>query len=169
MHPTTLIAENHILISRSLFDEAMRAVGNKAYKKTVQKLAIILLILYLAAAAFIWYIKGSLLFLLGESIFLCALFFWLFVMLPGSRRRSKYKAMAQGNDNIPERCVKFYEDHLSVMTNTGKETIISYPQIQNWQETKNLYILNCSGNISVLLAKNGFVSGDFHKIRSLLK
>lgn len=36
------IAENHTLISRALFDEGMRAVENKSYKKTVQKLALIL-------------------------------------------------------------------------------------------------------------------------------
>lgn len=33
------IAENHITISRAVFDEGMRAVENKEYKKSVKKVA----------------------------------------------------------------------------------------------------------------------------------
>ena len=169
MTTTTQIAENHICISRSLFNEGMRAAGNKTYKRTVQKLALILLLLYLAVAAWLLYTGGSLIFLIGESVFLGALLFWLFIMLPASKWRSKYKAMAQGGNSIPKRTIRFYPDHLLVLANTGKETTISYCDIQNWQETKNLYILNCSNNISVLLDKNGFVIGNFQAIESLLK
>ncbi len=167
MHPTTLIAENHICISRTLFEEGMRAAGNKTYKKTVQKMAVILLILYLAAAFFLWYTKGSLLFLAGESVFLGALLFWLLVMLPRTKHRSKYKAMAQGENNIPKRTVKFYQNHLCVITDTGKETTLLYKNMQDFLETKNLYILNFPNHTSVLLDKNGFVTGDFHIVKTL--
>lgn len=169
MHSTTLLAENHICISKALFREGIHATENKAYKKTIQKLALILLALYLAVAAWLWYTGGSPIFLLGESVFLGALFFWLFVMLPGAKQRSKYKAMAQGENITPERTVKFYQNHLSVTANTGKETIIQYDDILNWRETKHLYILNCNNNISVMLNKNGFVIGDFHVVQSLLQ
>lgn len=107
-------------------------------------------------------------YLLGESFFLGALLFWLFVMLPGSKRRSKYKLMIQSGNNIPERTVKFYQDYLSVISDTEKETVISYSNIQDWQETRNLYILNCNNNIRVMLDKNGFLTGDFHIVKSLL-
>lgn len=162
------IAENHICISRALFEEGLRAAENKAYKKTVQKLALFLSALYLGIAAWLWYTGGSLFFLLGESIFLGALLFWLLSMLPAARRRKKYKAMSQGTDSVPERSVKFYQDHLSVTANTGKETTLPYSDMRDWQETRNLYILNFNNNISVLLAKNGFIIGDFHMIKPLL-
>ena len=46
MYTTTPIAENHICISRSLFDEGMRATESSAYKKAVKKLAFLLIGLY---------------------------------------------------------------------------------------------------------------------------
>ncbi|XCP86533.1 YcxB family protein [Roseburia hominis] len=165
----TPISENHIRISRAYFDEGMRAVENKSYKKSVKKLTCFLLLLYLAVALWLWYTGGSLIFLLGESIFLGALLFWLLVMLPGTRRRSKYRAMTQGGDGICERTVRFYRDHLVVIANTGKETTISYNDVLSWQETQNLYILNCNHNSSVMLDKNGFVVGEFQMVEALLK
>lgn len=165
MNPTTQIAENHIRITRPLFSEAMRATENKAYKKAVHKTALVLIALYLAVAAWLWYTGGSLFFLLGESVFLGAILFWLIVMLPNTRIKSKYKAMAQYSNAAPERTVVFFHDHLSVTADTGKETVIPYTDIEGWLESRHLYILNCSHNIHVLLDKNGFVSGDFSTVK----
>lgn len=164
MNPTTLLAENHIRITRALFDEGMRAASGKAYQKAVKKLAVCLLILYLAVAAWVIYTKGPLLILAGETIFLGALLFWLTVMLPGTKRRSKYKAMSQGGSTIPERTVRFYQDHLSVRAEGGKETMISYQDVEDYEETPNLYLLHCKGNVCVLLDKNGFVTGSFQDV-----
>ena len=179
MQMTTQIAENHatnagvdcinhIHITRALFDEGMRAAESAAYKKAIRKMALILFIIYLAVAIWLLHTGGSLIFLLGESIFLGALLFWLTVMLPGTRRKSKYKAMMQGGNDIPERTVKFYQNHLSVLAHTGKETLIQYKDIQNWKETKHLYILSCNNKMSVLLDKNGFVTGDFQTIKNVI-
>ncbi|MGN0353405.1 MAG: hypothetical protein ACI4ES_17330, partial [Roseburia sp.] len=82
MKPITQIAENHITITRKLFNEGMRAVENKSYNKEIRLLALILTVLYLIVAIWLIYTGGSLFFLLGESIFLAALLFWLFIMLP---------------------------------------------------------------------------------------
>lgn len=168
MHNTIPIAENHISITRALFDEAMNAVGSKAYKKAVHKMIILLLIVYLTAAVFLLYTGGSLLLLLGESIFLGALLFWMLVMLPGTRHRSKYKAMCAGGSGIPERTVRFYQDQLSVLSDTGKETVIAYSDVESCQETGNLYLLNCKNHFCVLLDKNGFVLGDFHIVKEVI-
>ena len=164
MYPTPPIAENHILISPSVFNEGMRATQNKVYQKAVQRLTLILFALYLAVTAVLWYLNFPLVFLLGETIFLAALIFWLTIMLPASRRRSKYKVLAQGCIN-PQRTINFFSDRLTVISNTGKKTSISYTNISSWQETKHLYILNCSGNTHVLLDKKGFISGDFETIQ----
>ena len=166
MYPTAQIAENHIRVTRSLFNEGMRAVENKEYKKAIQKTTLLIAVLYLTVAVWLWYTGGSLFFLFGESVFLAALLFWLFIMLPNTKRRSKYKAMAQDAANIPERTIKFYQDQLSITANTGKTTVIPYDDILNWQVTKNLYILSCSNNVCVLLDKKGFVAGDFLTVKS---
>lgn len=167
MNSTTPIAKNHICISRALFNEGMRAVENQAYKKSVKKLFCGLIVLFAIVAAWLLYTGGSLIFLLGETIFLGTLLFWLIFMLPNSRRRSKYKAMTRGTHSVPERTATFYPEYLSILANDGKETIIQYNDIINWQETKNLYILNCQNRISILLDKNGFDIGNFDAITNI--
>lgn len=168
MHPDTLIAENRIRISRTLFNEGMRAVEDKHYKKSIKKILLVLAVLYLLVAVWLLHTGGSLFYLLVESVFLGAMFFWAIVVFPGSRRRRKYKAMAPDADCIPERTIKFYQDHLSVTADSGKVTVITYDMVTGWKESKNLYILNCSNNTGVLISKNGFLSGNFDIIKSRL-
>lgn len=166
MQPATLIAENHITITKKLFNEGMRAVENKAYKKDIQRLTLLLAVLYSLIALWILYTNGSLFLLLGESVFLAALLFWLFIMLPGTKRKNKYKAMAQGRNIAPERTIRFYQDYMSVVAKTGETTDTGYQEITGWMETDNLYILNCTDKRSVLVSKSGFISGDFNAIKS---
>lgn len=169
MNPTAPIAENHIRISRSLFSEGMRAVESGNYLKSVKRLVLVLIIIFTAVAVWLLHTGGSLLFLLGECIFLGALLFWLIFMLPNTKRRSKYRSMTNGIDAIPERTVLFYPDHLIVRPNSGADTTIPYKNILDWQETKKLYILNCQNNIHVLLDKKGFITGNFDIVKKTLK
>lgn len=164
----TPIAENHIRITHPLFQEAMKAVEQDTYKKTVRKLAAVLAVIFLAIAVYFYYKELSLIFLLGESIFLCALLFWLLVMLPGTKRRSKYKALKAGSPDLPQRTIYAYEDHLTVKTPAGKETVLTWETCSGFRETTHLYILTFHQNTHVLLAKDGFVCGDFRVIQKLI-
>lgn len=168
MHPDTLIAENRIRISRALFNEGMRAVEDGHYKQSIKKIIFVLAVLYLLVAAWLLHTGGSLFYLLVESVFLGAMFFWATVVLPGSRRRRKYKAMTSDTNNAPERTIKFYQNHLSVTADSGKVTVITYDTVTGWKESKNLYILNCSNNTGVLISKTRFLSGNFDIIKSRL-
>lgn len=168
MNRTAPIAKNHILISRALFNEGMRSVENQDYKKSVKKIAVGAILLFVTAAGWLLYTGGSPIFLLGEAIFLGALLFWLLVMLPCTKRNNKYKVMMRGRNTPPERTVVFYQEYLSVLADTGKETVIQYNSVTNWQETKNLYIINCRNNVSVLLDKKGFEIADFNTVRKEL-
>ena len=103
----------------------MRAADNKNYKKEIKLLALILTVLYLIAAAWLIYTGGSLFFLLGQTIFLAALLYWLFIMLPGTKRKNMYKSMSQGMDTAPVRVIRFYQDHMSIAANSGKTTEIA--------------------------------------------
>ena len=112
MQPITPIAENHITITKKLFNEGMRAAENKNYKKEIKLLALILTVLYLIVAVWLIYTGGSLFFLLGQTIFLAALLYWLFIMLPGTKRKNMYKSMCQGMDTAPVRVIRFYQDYM---------------------------------------------------------
>ena len=87
-------------------------------------------------------------------------------MLPGTKRKNKYKAMTQGRNIAPERTIRLYQNHMSVIAKTGETTEIPYQEITGWQETDNLYVLNCINKRSVLVSKSGFVSGDVNAIKS---
>lgn len=56
------------------------------------KLALILIGLYLIIAFWLVYSGNPLVFLLGESVFLASLLYWLFVMLPNTKYKNKYKS-----------------------------------------------------------------------------
>ena len=92
--------------------------------------------------------------------------FWLFIMLPGTKRKNKYKAMTKRRNITPERTIRFYQDHMSVIARTGETTDIGYQEITGWQETDNLYILNCTNKRSVLVSKDGFTFGSLDVIKS---
>lgn len=169
MNQTAPVAQNHICISHAYFIEGMRASENIEYKKSVKKITFFITLIFMAAVAWLLYTGGALIFLLGEAIFLGALLFWLIVMLPKSRRSSRYKAMTHGTKEEPERTTAFYQNHLTVTANDGKKTVIQYSDIVSWQETKNLYLLNCQNNVRILLDKKGFNTGSFEDVAKLLK
>lgn len=164
----TLIAENHITVTPQLFKESMKAVENNSYKKSIQKLALILIGLYLIIALWLIYSGNSLLFLLGESIFLASLLYWLFVMLPDTKYKNKYKSNFSKTNAPVKKVLYFYEDHLQSSTVSESPYNISYKEITGYRETQNLYIITCTQNRVLLLSKAGFIYGSFDILKSLL-
>lgn len=74
--------------------------------------------------------------------------------------------MSQGMDTAPVRVIRFYQDHMSISSNSGKTTDITYQELTGWKKTTHLYIINCTNNRSVLVSKEGFVSGNFDIVKS---
>lgn len=168
MTQTTPIAKNNISISLSLFKEGAKAGESKSYKKSISKVAIFILIVYVALAIYLIVTKGSPFLLIGETVFLGAVLFWLVYMLPNTRRKSKYKAMSQGGLFTPQRTTYFYEENMMVVTDSGKETLIPYADILSWKETRHLIVISCKNKLGVMLDKNGFEIGNFKKIEHFL-
>jgi hypothetical protein len=169
MSPTELIAENHITISQDLFNEGMLAAQSASYKKALQRMVVVIAVLFVAVAGYLWYTGLPLIFLLGECIFVGAILFWLAVMLPRTRRRSKYKIMSQNKTIVPKRTILFYPDHLTAVTNNGKEISVAYCDVVNYLETEHLWIINCIDNRGILLHKEGFTQGNFEDVKALLE
>lgn len=164
----TLIAENHITVTPQLFKESMKAVEDNSYKKSIQKLALILIGLYLIIALWLIYSGNSLLFLLGESIFLASLLYWLFVILPDTKYKNKYKSNFSQTNAPIKKVIYFYDDHLKSSTVPESPYSISYKEITGYRETQNLYIITCTQNRILLLSKDGFIFGSFDILNSLL-
>lgn len=165
---TTPIAENHVTITRALFNEGMHAIGKKGYLKGMRNLTILLVLAYILIAVWTFYNNGSPFMLIGETFTLTVLLLWMFIFLPRSKLKTKYKIMSQNGLVTPSRIIRFYEDSFTVTNGSGKMTNISYKKVSEWQETKNLYILHCDKNTWVLLSKEGFTFGSFDVVKPKL-
>lgn len=160
------IAENHITITQELFDEGMRAIRNKNYKKLILKFISAFILLNIAVAFYIIYSGINPIYLAGEIIFFIGIIIWSIFVLPQTIRRKNYKAMQKDSSEIPTRTVDFFENYLLVTSNTGTEVSISYKDVINWQETKHLWIIRCKNNLSILIKKDGFSIGNINIVQS---
>ena len=82
---TTPIAENHVTITRALFNEGMHAIGKKGYLKGMRNLTILLALAYILIAVWTFYNNGSPFMLIGETFTLTVLLLWMFIFLPRSK------------------------------------------------------------------------------------
>lgn len=169
MDQSTIIAENHITVTRPIFDEGMQAIENPAYKKTIFRTVAAVAAFALIIGIHLVYTGSSPFLFLGECVFIAAVMLWLFVLLPKRKRNNKYKAMGQGSNELPSRITRFYPSRFCAITNTGKEVTVPYTDVLSWQETEHLWILNCANNLGLLLDKKGFVTGNFEVIRPILE
>lgn len=163
-----LIAENRIEITRPLFNEGMRTVENKEYKKLAWKITLIVLALCAAGAAFLIYTGNSLIYLAGEGIFFAAMLAWVTYVLPRNKRKNSYQAMCHKSGGNLTRTIRFYEDAMIIFSGDGKETTIPYENVLEWHETRHLFVLICREKTGVLLKKDGFVTGDAEIVKAAM-
>lgn len=168
VHFMLTIVENKFSVTRDLFYEGMKATSSLSYKKMIRNLILILLALFGALAAWVIHMGGYVLFLVGEAIFLAALLYWLIFLYPENRRKNKYRKLCQDSLSVPERTVLFYEDHLTVRSDSGRTADFNYEDILQIRETEHLYILITGNDTGILLSKNGFRRGSFEQLLELL-
>lgn len=162
------IAENHITITRKLFNEGIIATRNKNYIKTVTKLAFALILFFIIASIWIISTGENPIYLAGEFAFIIILLFWLVFILPRTGNRKHYKSMCLSSSETPTRTTRFFQDHALVISETGKEVFIPYKDVLELKESKNLWILNCQNNQGILLKKDGFSTGSIETVKKAI-
>ncbi len=158
------IAENHITITRKLFNEGRLASRSENYRRNVLRLSGILALILIITALWLLCTGGSLIYLAGEVIFIAALLIWLSFILPGTGGKNRYQAMTRGA-SAPQRTTVFYQDHLEVTTESGRKVTVPYQNIKKISESKNLWVLSCKGRIGVMIKKDGFTAGNMDAVR----
>lgn len=162
------VAENHITITKKIFNEGRLASRNENYRKNVLRLAGILALILAATAVWLICTGGSLIYLAGEVIFAAALLVWLIVVLPANGGKSRYQAMMQGTSAPPRRTTVFYQDYLEVTAESGKKTVVPYSDVEKIIESRNLWVLSCKGRIGVMIKKDGFIRGNMDEVRKYM-
>ena len=158
-----LLAENRIVITKSLFIEGRLAMSRENYGKAANKIGAALLVLLLVLVA------GSLLLGLSfasvgmEILILGVMAFWLFYGFPRNNAKTAYKALTKKCGDQPERVTRFFSDYLEI-EGPGVHTTLSYTQIEQVLRTRHLLILVSDENAGVLLKLDGFTVGSDEKV-----
>ena len=162
-----ILAENRIVITKSLFVEARLSMSRESYGKAAAKIGAALLLLLAVLIA------GSLLLGLSvasvgmEILILGVMAFWVFYGFPRSNAKTAYKALIKKCGDEPERITRFFPDHLEI-EGPGVHTVLAYTQIEQVLHTRHLLILVSDEKAGVLLKLDGFTAGSEERVCELI-
>ena len=164
------LATNHIEITLDLFQEGMDAISNKRYKALLRKIVIAAAAIFALVGLYTYYKGASLFYLICEFVIIVLLCVYILVFMPRSARKKNYRGMVQrANGDTPRRNLDFFNDHLVIYAEAGRNTNVGYDEIAEIVETKELWVLNCKDNTGVLVSKDGFSMGDFETVRPFIE
>lgn len=162
------IIENKTSITRPVFMEWRKSSRSAAYKKTVLISAAIMIVLL--GGGFLWFWSKGVVpaMMIGEFIFMLAIYCWVVLYLPHSRDKKQYKEMCRVANGTPERTVRFYQNYFSVSTESGKTRDFYYDKVHTLKETEHLYVLVNESDIDIIVNKEGFLTGSMEQVKELL-
>jgi hypothetical protein len=163
-----IFAENQFSLTEKLFLEGMGCLSRNSYGKTAGKYTGILLLIWAGISGLLLFLGGSFgqtLVYLAAILFLC---YWLNVAAPRKHAKKAWNALLSRSGEDPQRITRFYRDHLEVDAG-GTVKAISYGDILQILETKNLIMLICADKMGVMVAKNGFTIGNYEEITALIR
>lgn len=161
------MAVNRFTITKSLFYEGMLRVTKERLGPFIRKMLLILAALWIVLAAVTFFTKGSPSYALVELVVLIAVGIWLCVYIPRSRAGRAWKAMAGSSGDL-ERVTRFFPDRLEIDSG-GEPTVIPYGDVQEILSTEHLLVLTCKDKVGVLLAREGFETGDEDSVRAVIE
>lgn len=163
------IIENQTIITRPIFLEWRKSNYSASYKKTIRIFTILILVLF--AGALGWFYTQGIppVMMIGEFLFIFAIYLWVILFLPRSRNKSQYKALCQAANGTPKRTVRFYADSFTVTTESGNVREFSYKNVHTMKETEHLYVLVNESDIDIILDKNGFLTGTIAQVREFIR
>ena len=163
------LAVNIFTITKSLFYEGMLQVIGKRYFPFAKKVLLVLAALWAALAAVTLFMRGnSPIPVLIELLVVVLIGVWLWVYIPATRARRAWKALEDKCGGDLERVTRFYPDYMEVDSG-GETTDVYYEDVRQLLMTDHLLVLICEDRVGVLLARDGFTSGDADLVCSLVK
>lgn len=163
-----LIIENQSSITPSIFKEWRKSNHSASYKKTIRIFTIIMAAIFVGVLAWFYSNGISPITMLGELLFMLAIYLWVTFLLPRSTSKRLYKSLCKKANGTPKRTVRFYSDYFTVTTESGNTRDFSYDKIHAMKETEHLYVLVNESNIDIILDKNGFIFGSIDQVKEFL-
>lgn len=161
------IAVNRFTITKPLFYEGMLRVTRERLGPFTKKVLLALAVLWAVLAAVTILTKASPSYAVVELIVLAAVGVWLCVYIPRNQARRAWRALEGRSGGSLERVTSFFADSLRIDSG-GEQTVIAYEDVLQQLTTEHLLILTCKDKVGVLLARDGFVTGEADSVRELI-
>lgn len=163
-----ILAENRFVLTKELFFEGMRRVWKESSAKSIRRLLLILVLVWLAFTAYTLSQGGGLALPAAELFALGLVVFWAVYWLPRSKARRAWRALEDRGAADAERVTRFYADHLEVET-LGQMTEIDYADLAQTLTSKNLLVLIAGDKTGILLERSSFTRGTEDEVLTLIQ
>ena len=162
------LAENRFTITKELFYEGILRVARESYGPFVKKVLLVLAVLWAVLAAVTLIGSGSLSYAVVEFVVVVLIGIWLSVLMPRNKARRAWAALENRCGADLERITRFYPSYLEI-DGGGEETTVFYEDVRQILLSKRLLVLTCADRVGVLVARDGFVSGDTAGVQALIE
>lgn len=163
-----ILAENRFTITKDLFLEGMLRVSAENYGKFAGKAAAFLGAAWLALAAVTLLLRQSPVFVGIELVAVCLAALWATVWIPRNKAKRAFRALSDRSGGDLERVTRFYHDRL-VVEAAGKQTEVSYPEINRILRSRHLLVLVSGDGTGILLKLDGFTLGSESAVREQIR
>lgn len=162
------LAENRFTITKSLFYEGMLRVSRENFGPFAKKVLLVLAILWAMMAAVTLLRSASPIYALVELVVVVLIGVWLCVFVPRNRARRAWTALENRCGADLERVTRFYPGYLEIDSG-GEETTVLYEDVRQVLLSKHLLVLTCADRVGVLIARDGFTTGDTAAAQALIE
>lgn len=162
------LAENRFTITKSLFYEGMLRVSQESFGPFAKKVLLVLAILWAIMTAVTLFSSGSPVYALVELIVVVLIGFWLCVYIPRNKARRAWAALENRCGADLERVTRFYPGYLEVDSG-GEEITVFYEDIRQILQSEHLLVFLSAEKLGVLVARDGFVTGDMAGVQALIE
>ena len=163
-----LLAENRFTVTKELFYEGMLRVIKESYDPFRKKIMLALAVAWAVLAAVTVFQRGSLSYAVVELVVVVFIGVWLSVLVPRSKARRAWAALENRCGADLERATRFYPSYLEA-DNGIEEITVFYEDIRQILETEHLLVLLSVEKVGVLVARDGFISGDTVAVQALIE
>ena len=161
------LAENRFTITKELFYEGMLRVIRESYDPFKKKIMLVLAAAWAVLAVFTLTGSGSLFYAVVELVVVVLTGVWMSVFVPRSKARRAWAALENRGGDL-ERVTRFYPGYLEA-GNGVEEITVFYEDIRQILWSEHLLVLLSAEKVGVLVARDGFVSGDMAAVQALIE
>ena len=162
------VAENRFTVTKELFYEGMLRVTRESYGPFIKKIMLVLAAAWAILAAVTLLGSGSLSYAVVELVVVVLIGVWLSVFVPRNKARRAWAAMENRSGGDLERITRFYPGYLEA-DNGMEEITVFYEDIRQILQSEHLLVLLSVEKVGVLVARDGFVSGDSAMVQTLIE